>query len=372
MYRKTYMEINIDNIKYNINQIINKFSSYTYYFGMMKANAYGHGDLLMGKYIVDWGVNYLVVSSLDEALRVRSVVEVPILSLEVIAPENVNIASDNNITITIDSAKHLKKIIKFLETKIKVHIKIDSGMNRVGIKRNREFKEVIDICINNKYIVLEGLYTHQSYANSKDNFYYEKQLDNFEKIVKDVDLSIFKIIHMANSSTILKYDEDDRFNGIRFGINMYGVNPLEEENIYLDLKQTTKLIASIDSIKEVNNGEWVGYGATYKPNKKELIGIVSIGYADGVLKKNQGRKVEINNKLYEIVGRISMDKLMVKVDDTIKEGDQVIIFGNSIDISNMAEELDTSAYEIFCLISERVTRRYVSNNEIIEVNDKFC
>lgn len=364
LYRKTCALINLDYLNQNINNILKKYNNYKYYFGIVKANAYNHGDITISKELIKNGINYLGVSSLDEALNIRKKLKkVDILVMSPIDYKQIKIASINNITITINSIEYLRKIIN-TKYKIKIHIKIDTGMNRLGIKDNNEFINVIELINSNKNIILEGLYTHMANADSYDSTFYKKQINKFNDITKNINLNIFKIIHIGNSASLLNHKKIKFANGIRLGLIMYGLKPFNTNKI--DLKPILSLHSKIIQIKEINKGEYVGYNLNYIAKKKEKIAIISIGYADGIIRKNTNRFVEINNKRYKIIGNICMDILMVKVDDKVKLYDDVIIIGNSINCDYVAKHLNTINYEVICSISDRVHKIYVKNKKIIK------
>lgn len=165
----------------------------------------------------------------------------------------------------------------------------------------------------------------------------------------------FQYIHCQNSAAMM-YHNDEKSNIARIGIAMYGVDPAGEES--QELKQVMSLYTKVTMVKKVAKGERIGYGLTYTADQDEYIATVPIGYADGFIRANQGREVYINGHYYPIVGRICMDQMMIRVDETIKVHDLIEIFGEHLSLSRMAKELHTIPYEITCLVSERVERVY--------------
>jgi alanine racemase len=365
LYRKTWAIINLDIFNNNLKNLMNYYRDYNYFFAVVKANGYSHGDIEIAQEALKNGINYLAVSSLEEALNIRK--ELPninILCLDPISIEQIDIAKNNNIIITIHDLDYLKELVRQNTSNLKIHIKIDTGMNRLGIKDNNSFKEAIAIIINNKYLEIEGLYTHMANADSSDNRYYEYQINNFYTITKDISLDMFKIIHIGNSATLLNHNKPDFVNGIRLGIAMYGLNPLERK-LDIVLQPAFSLKSEIIQVKSIKKNERVGYSLNYKAENDELIGIIPIGYADGIIRKNTGRFVSINNKKYPIIGNICMDMLIVKIDDTIKVNDIVTIIGEDITIDYIANYLDTICYEVICSISDRVPRIYIKDGKEI-------
>ena len=185
-----------------------------------------------------------------------------------------------------------------------------------------------------------------SSVNSKSLDFAEEEL-NFD----------FKMIHVSNSSSSIKFEHNLAFTThVRLGISLYGLT-LDKETTFL--KNTYKLITHISEIKCLEVGDKVGYGATYKASKKELIGILPIGYADGFIRKNRDSFVEINEKLYPIIGTICMDQMFIKIDESITKQHKVIMFGNQISIDDVASRLGTINYEVVCQISYRVPKIYI-------------
>ncbi len=351
MYRKTYVKVNLSHIKYNVQLLINKYSSYQYYFGVVKADCYGHHDLEVVKTILDAGCNYLAVATLEEALKIRKEIKnIPILCLGVIDVAYLSLCLKNKITITISNTEYLKKVKKDYPG-LKAHIKINTGMNRLGVREKEELNQIQNM-MRQKHLVLEGIYTHIYDAHNKKRTM--KQYAQFEKITKDMDLKEIPIVHVSASEATEFYPKRFYANGCRLGIAMYGLVDYKQ----VSFKSTFSLYSEVIQINEVVN-ETVGYNGTYRAKGKERIAIVPIGYADGILRKNTGRDVYINQRKYKIVGNICMDMLFVKVDDSVQIGDQVIVIKDIDHIKEIANHLDTISYEVICSIGKRVPRIYV-------------
>ena len=348
MYRNTYACINLSNIKYNVETIIKNYQGYKYYIGVVKADSYGHNGDKVIKEIIDGGCNYLAVSSLDEALSIRKKFDIPILCLGIVNIKYISICEKNNIDITVTNLEYLTKIKNH---KVNIHIKIDSGMNRLGTKDKKEFNEMINL-VKNSNLILKGIYTHIYNASNKNNTLY--QITQFKYITSDIDLNSIDIIHIAQSDTLFNYPKIDFCNGCRLGIGMYGLNDNK-----LNLKDTISLVSEVIEIEKIKKGETVGYNGTYKANDDELIGVVSIGYADGVNRKLSGAYVFINDKKYKIVGNICMDMLMIKIDGSVSLNDKVYIYKDINHIKYLSQYIDTIPYELICNISKRVPRKYV-------------
>ena len=350
MYRNTYVEINLKNLNDNVKTLINRYSDYQYYFGVVKADSYGHNDLETVKTIINAGCNYLAVATLDEALIIRKELkDIPILCLGIIDPKYIDICLKENITITISSLDYIKKITNF--NNLRVHIKINSGMNRLGINNKDELNQAYNLIKQNN-LNLEGIYTH--IYNANNNEVTLNQFKRFELITSEIDLNKIKIVHVGASVATENFPKRAYANGCRLGISMYGLVDYPS----VCFKPTFALYSEAIQINEVEN-ETVGYNGNYLANGKEKIAIVPIGYADGIIRKNTGRSVYINNKEYKIVGNVCMDMIFVKVDDSVAVGDKVAIIKDIDHIKQIAKHLDTIEYEVICSIGKRVPRIYV-------------
>lgn len=345
MIRQTYEEINLKALESNVKSIISQSSEYKYHIGVVKANCYGLG-LKCIKSIIKGGANYLAVSSLEEALSIRKITKEKILILEPINPKYISLARKNNITLTISSLEYLNNV---KDQEFTCHIKINTGMNRLGINSKEEFDEVYNIIMNSN-ITLEGTYTHIYKAS--DSKCTNNQFKKFEYITSDIDLNTIPIVHIPNSETIFNYKKKPYINGCRMGIIMYGFsNDIKLNSVF-------SLISKVIEIKHIHSGDTVGYDGKYTASGDESIAVLPIGYADGILRHNSGRNVYINGKEYKIVGNICMDMLFVKVDDNIKVNDEAYIIKDNDHINQIASYLDTINYEVMCSISDRVVREY--------------
>ena len=345
MIRQTYEEINLKALESNVKSIISQSSEYKYHIGVVKANCYGLG-LKCIKSIIKGGANYLAVSSLEEALSIRKITKEKILILEPIDPKYISLARKNNITLTISSLEYLNNV---KDQEFTCHIKINTGMNRLGINSKEEFDEVYNIIMNSN-ITLEGIYTHIYKAS--DSKCTNNQFKKFEYITSDIDLNTIQIVHITNSETIFNYKKKPYINGCRMGIIMYGFsNDIKLNSVF-------SLISKVIEIKHIHSGDTVGYDGKYTASGDESIAVLPIGYADGILRHNSGRNVYINGKEYKIVGNICMDMLFVKVDDNIKVNDEAYIIKDNDHINQIASYLDTINYEVMCSISDRVVREY--------------
>lgn len=377
MYRKTYVEIDCNKLENNIKEIKNKYNDYKYYIGVVKANCYSHGIESI-KYLIKGGINYLATSSLEEALKIRELYnDIPILVLEPIHYEDIIIASKNNIDITIDNKDLFDKLINN-NINIKFHIKIDSGMNRFGFKDKNDVKYVFDN--SNECVKLIGIYT-QLYSGAGNSL--KKELEQFKDLTSLIDLNKIDIVHIDRSLTLEQHEKIEFANGIRLGIVMYGFNkyryPLSwKRKLYnkilrvkdnykesiLNLDTVLKFYTEVIETKKVSNNEIIGYGGMYDNNSDVIVGILPYGFADYLFINKS--YVYINGKKYNIVVNY-MDVTSVIIDENVKVGDKVEIFGDNISIREASRLANANVYKTICSITNRVPRVYVYNDERKEI-----
>jgi len=385
MYRKTYVKIDNDVLTDNVKKIIDKYNTYKYYIGVVKANAYGHGEYIVND-LIKGGVNYLAVASLEEALNVRKYnKDIPVLVLEPISLDYLPDIEKNNITITVESLDYVSSLVKKkLLSKLKVHLKLDTGMNRLGLKEKDEVTNSVKLLKENSLIDLEGIYTHIATSGMSD-IYYDKSIKKFLELTSDIKLSEIPIVHLNRSITLVHHKVYPFETGVRLGIIMYGFNQSVpnptglkkikrnllikklgiSESILandLDLHTAFSLYTEVISLRKVKKGESVGYGANYIASENLIIATLPIGYYDGI--KPEMKYVSINDKLYEIVGDVCMDMIQIRVDENVKLHDTVEIFGNNISIKKVAKTTNSNAYHILTGITTRVPRLYNDNREI--------
>ena len=367
--RDTYALINLTYLKENIKEIKSKYNNYKYYIGGVKANAYGHGDYIVNA-LEEAGINYLAVSSLEEALSIRKHnTNLPILCFGYVDIKEIDKVVENNITLSIISKEYFNELKK-VNKNIKIHIKLNTGMNRFGIKDKDEVKKIIDD-VKNTNMTLEGIYTHLATSGVNDS-YYNYQINKFEELTSLIDLNEIPLVHVFNSLGLARHKKLEYTNAVRLGLMMYGFTYNVEDsfinkfrrrlknkndvmlNNNLKLKKVLSLHSEIVNINKVENKEFVGYNAKYISDKDNYIGIVSIGHADGVT--NSYKEVIINNKKYPIVS-YSMDYIMVLIDETVKLHDKVTLIGESITAGTIAGNTDTP-HHILVSISNRVDRKY--------------
>lgn len=362
MYRKTWLEINLDAIHHNTKTI--KEISQKKLIAVLKADAYGCNDTQIIATILDAGADMIAVSSLDEALALRYFGYLgKLLILGVVDTEQYKELIDHNISCAIPNLKWAMQLSSYDLTGLKLHLKVDTGMNRIGFKDVMEAKQALQL-LKNAHATVDGIFTHYHSADTSQDKTME-QFETFKTFYQNLNEK-FEWIHCDNSAASISFHEDFT-NACRVGIFLYGI-----ATDHKDLQGAVALKTKVAMVKQVQSGETIGYGATYTTNSTQSIATIPIGYADGFLRRNQGRKVFVHGTYATIVGRICMDQTMIQVDDCVKEEDEVEIFGSHISIEEMANDLDTISYEIITNISDRVTRVYIQHGKVIkEFNPRF-
>ena len=373
----TWAEINLDNINFNLNNIKKLLKEDTKICTVLKANAYGHGSVEIAKFLENKNVDYFAVARLEEAIELReNNIKMPILCLGFVPEESLEYAIKNNITLTIyslETAKKLNDISEKIGVNANIHIKIDTGMSRIGFEVNEESIDQIIKIANLKNLYIEGIYTHFAKSDEIDKDFTYKQVNRFKFIIDNIEKKGINIPikHVSNSAAIMDLPNLN-FNMVRCGIVLYGCYPSDEViKDRLQLKPAMTLKTRVSHIKELKDGTGISYGLRYKTRKQEKIATIPIGYADGFTRMQNNPKVSINNEVFNVVGRICMDQCMVRIDKDIdiKIGDEVIIFGESnISADDIAKDLGTINYEILCMVSRRVDRIYKERNVILQAD----
>ena len=372
-YRDSWVEVNLDAIKQNIKSLQQVLPKEKKIFAVVKANAYGHGDIPVAKTALEAGAYGVAVALLDEALRLRSAgITAPILVLGWVRPDAVTIASEKNITLTVFQKEWMEEAKRHLQNKtLSIHIKVDTGMGRIGLKSKEELQQLLSSTDLNTFQIT-GIYTHYATADEEDLAYYEKQREQFEEM-----LPIIKkyapnaLVHADNSAASMRFPTDS-YDAVRFGISMYGLYPspfVKEENP-MPLHPAFSLFSQLTHVKTIHQAESISYGRTYQAQEETIVGTVPLGYADGWIRKLQGSDVLVDGKRMPIIGRICMDQFMIKLDKPYPIGTKVTLIGKDgkeeITVDEVAERLETINYEIPCIISTRVPRIYMSDGENVQ------
>lgn len=379
---RTWCDVSLDNLKYNIDQIKSKVKNGVKLCGIVKANAYGHGVEEIAKNLVEQGFDYLAVAFIDEAVELRLCgFDQPILILGNTPKDTASQVVEYNITASvynIDTAKLLSQEAVKQNKKVKIHLKIDTGMGRIGFVPDEQ--TVLDIIEVSKLpnIEIEGIFTHFACADCEDREMTLRQFDKFINLVrileeKGIEISIK---HCCNSAGIINYPEM-HLDMVRAGIILYGMYP-SDIDYDIDLKPLMNFKTSVINVKTVKTGETISYGATFTAQSEMKIATIAVGYADGYsrLLSNCGR-VLVNGQFANIVGRICMDQCMIDVTNVhnISIGDEVFLFGadenEKLPIEELAVKLGTINYELPCIINNRVPRCYVKDNRRIKIHNNL-
>lgn len=379
-YRDAWAEIDLDAIGKNVQTFRRLLPVETKIMAIVKADGYGHGAYQVAMRALEEGVSYLGVAFLEEALELRQKgVTAPILILSGIPTQGLSLAVKNHITLTTYREDILEGIIQTAERlneKAIIHIKLDTGMGRIGVQNVEELERILVRALSHPLIEVEGLFTHFSTVDEEQTDYFEYQQHKFQvflEFIKSKDIHI-PIIHSSNSAAAMFYPEKC-WHMIRLGISLYGQYPsdyMQETGIKLFPAFQWK--ARLSHVKHVPAGTKISYGATFSTEKESIIGTVPIGYADGYnrLLSNKGY-VLVKGKRIPIVGRVCMDQFMVDVTDLegVQPGDEVVLIGkqgdSEITIDEMASWLNTINYEITCMVSKRITRVYYENEKIVSI-----
>ncbi len=392
----SYVEINLDNIEKNVKSIKSKYNDYKYYIGVLKSDAYGHGEYIVNE-LVKSGINYIAVFSINDALNIRKYnKDIPILLLRPIDLEQIDVIIENNIAISINELDYLKKLIKLDFKNIKVHLKVDSGLNRLGINNKEELKEAYDIIKNSKKIELVGIYTHFATIGIFDK-YWDKQIDKFKDITSLIDINSIPIIHLGSSITLLNHPKIDFANGIRIGTLLYGYNisyninnvglknklrlirnKINQKrynisktitNVKIDLYPLMSFYTKILQIKKIKKGDTLGYGANFIAKKDMLIGIIPIGYTNGIGTTSIDRHVYINNKRYNFIGSIGMNMSFIEIDNNVNLNSKVVLLDNKlISLGKFSRFSNKTIHEMLLDIGSSNIRVYKKNNEIVYID----
>ena len=380
--RQVWAEIDLDNLAHNIKQVKENVKKDTLITAVIKANGYGHGSIEVAKVFLENGGDRIAVAILDEAIELRKAnIQEPLMILGYTPPVQYDKLFEHNIIQTIynyDDAKKLSSKALELNKIASIHIKIDSGMGRIGFLPNeRSMEDIIGIWkLPNLH--LEGIYTHFSNADELDksnvNGQYKKYME-FVSILEEKGINI-KIKHVSNSASIIDLPNFN-LNMVRAGIMLYGLYPSKEvKKDLIKLKPAMTLKTRIANLKTVDKGVGISYGQIFRTDKISKIATIPLGYADGFSRNLTGKaEVFIGGQRAKQVGKICMDQCMVDVShlDNIKIGDEVVIFGYGNDgyphVDELAEKIATINYEIVCMVGRRVPRVYISNEKIVSIKN---
>jgi len=356
-YRDTWCEIDLDALRENIALLQN--SSQKELFAVVKANGYGMGDSQIISLAETCGVKTFCVASLDEAISLRKQgITSDILVLGTSRLENLFMALKYNIILTIPSVKLAEGVIKYNIKGLRFHIKIDSGMHRLGVQTKEEVLQILHLLSETSKI--EGIFSHYANSDEEDQIVSNRQFQYFKSIVENIPFE-FKWVHMSNSDASLNYKETFT-NAVRCGIALFGISSVKS-----NLSRVVSLYTRIVHIQHLPKGSPVSYSGKYITKDDEWIATLPIGYADGFLRCNQSGKVYLDNEYGIIAGKICMDQMMISVNKYYPEGTIVELFGAHIPIQEVSSRCNTIPHEVLTSLSNRVVRVYLKNKETVEI-----
>ncbi|MBM2624440.1 alanine racemase [Helicobacter pylori] len=374
--RASFVEVNTASLRHNFGAVKSIVSKDAHIMAVVKANAYGAGAIKASEIFLQEGANYLGVATLYEALELRShFSKTPILILGYSPNSNASMLIDNDLSamiFSLEQAEVFSQMALKSQKRLKIHLKIDTGMHRLGLEPNFKSIEIIKKIRALKGLEVEGIFTHLSNADAKIKTHAKNQMKTFNAFLEQLlDQKIeFQYRHAYNSAGILSLcnGNENRFlNLYRPGIMLYGFYPSDgmKETCPTILKNVISLKAQIVQIKSVKKGEFIGYGEHFYTNEETLVGVLALGYADGLMRDLGNRiQVAINNQLAPLIGKVCMDQCFVKLNNIeAKEGDEVILFGDKSakanDASEIAALLNTIPYETISTLSKRLERVYI-------------
>ncbi|GAA8767200.1 alanine racemase [Helicobacter pylori] len=374
--RASFVEVNSASLRHNFSAVKSIVPKDAHIMAVVKANAYGAGAIKASEIFLQEGANYLGVATLDEALELRShFSKTPILILGYSPNSNASMLIDNDLSamiFSLEQAEVFSQMALKSQKRLKIHLKIDTGMHRLGLEPNFKSIEIIKKIRALKGLEVEGIFTHLSNADAKIKTHAKNQMKAFNAFLEQLlnQKIEFQYRHAYNSAGILSLcngNENRLLNLYRPGIMLYGFYPSNgmKETCPTILKNVISLKAQIVQIRSVKKGEFIGYGEHFYTNEETLVGVLALGYADGLMRALGNRiQVAINNQLAPLIGKVCMDQCFVKLNNIqAKEGDEVILFGDKSakanDASEIAALLNTIPYETISTLSKRLERVYI-------------
>ncbi|WRD70862.1 alanine racemase [Helicobacter pylori] len=374
--RASFVEVNSASLRHNFSAVKSIVPKDAHIMAVVKANAYGAGAIKASEIFLQEGANYLGVATLDEALELRShFSKTPILILGYSPNSNASMLIDNDLSamiFSLEQAEVFSQMALKSQKRLKIHLKIDTGMHRLGLEPNFKSIEIIKKIRTLKGLEIEGIFTHLSNADAKIKTHAKNQMKAFNAFLEQLlnQKIEFQYRHAYNSAGILSLcngNENRLLNLYRPGIMLYGFYPSNgmKETCPTILKNVISLKAQIVQIRSVKKGEFIGYGEHFYTNEETLVGVLALGYADGLMRALGNRiQVAINNQLAPLIGKVCMDQCFVKLNNIqAKEGDEVILFGDKSakanDASEIATLLNTIPYETISTLSKRLERVYI-------------
>lgn len=368
--RGSWAEINLDAIAHNVQQAKANLKPGTKLCAVVKADAYGHGAVRVAQEAARNGADFFAVALLQEAVQLRDAgIDLPILVLGSMLTEVADLVVRYDISHAVFDEERLYALNEAAlkqNTKAKIHIKIDTGMHRIGV-HVKDAGKFAKLAASLPGIEIEGVFSHFATADADDKQYAAYQFERFQEALRLIEAEGVKISlrHIANSAALTELQEY-QLDMVRQGITLYGLHPAHMIDCYKDFEPVMTVKTKVAFLKTLPKGETIGYGRTYTLPRTTVVATLPIGYADGVSRRlsNKGYMI-INGEHAPIIGKVCMDQLMLDVTDIpdVHVGSEVIVFGGrELPMELVAEWADTICYEIICGVSPRVPREYVRGN----------
>ena len=387
LQKRTWMEIDLDMVEHNYKTIRNHVPSYSGVCCTIKADAYGHGAVRIGKLLDELGGAFFAVSNAEEAIQLRKAgIEKPIMVLGFSPLETTELLAEYKISQCVHSyeyGKALAEDAKSKNIKIAIHIKIDTGMGRIGFPfrgfdEDARINEIVELC-NSECFISEGIFTHFPISDDqkKGEAFTRAQYDKFISVIDRLESKgiSFPVKHCANSAGLVDYPEYS-LDMVRAGVLFFGILPSKEmKNVDFDLKHTFAWKTVVSHIKTVRAGESIGYSCTFTADKTMTVATLPIGYADGFRRSNgnKGFKIYVKGIPCSIVGRVCMDQIMIDVSEVSElcVGDEITIFGigSPVSVYDYSALHETIPHEVMCNIAMRVPRVYYRHGKPEAVTD---
>lgn len=360
IHRDAWVEINLDSLAHNVKEFRKNITKDKKILGIVKADAYGHGSIMCAPTMLASGIDMLGVASIDEGLDLRNEnIDCEVLVVGAVPVWSFDIAAKNNISISIFNNDHIEaceKVYNRFGIKPKVHIKLDTGMNRIGLSPADavEYIKRVQSC---EFVELVGIFTHL--ANAEDEKKTAIQFERWNGVISQLDTDGL-LLHVLNTAGSMSYDFPS--NMVRIGISLYGLYPDLPENVrfYPELKPVMSLKGRITHIHEIPPSDGISYGHTFVSDKVTKVATVPIGYADG-LPRGLSNKIfaKLNNKKIKQIGNITMDQVMFDITGLeANVGDVITLLDEDLSIDNWAQIVGTINYELPCRLKVRLPRVY--------------
>ncbi len=368
-YRDTFIEIDLDAVFQNVVHLKRHFYDGLEVIAVVKADSYGHGAVMVARTLREAGVSRFAVATIDEAIELReNGIREPILVFGSVDVSDFSVVSQYGLTITAYSFNWLRNALDHPQkTPIPIQIKIDTGMNRLGIVDESQFREAVRLIRDNPHFHLDGVYSHLATAEEEDETYYRMQTDRFEAMIRGIDAKGL-LIHLANSAGSLK-ERPACVNAVRLGLFLNGIAPTPaiKAGLPFELKPSLSLWTKIVQVKTVPPHTKVSYNGTYETIAETTIGTMPIGYADGYDRRLKNGRVWLNGGFAPVVGRVCMDYAMIVIDRSVEPGTRVELIGPHIPLEEYCGWIGTNNYHATCAFTDRLPRVYKRHGEIVAV-----